>query len=60
MGSLNAESIAGSTCWEERSLLMRGCLIDQMSGVSRLLEVESLGEERRKEKQIIGLVAPGS
>lgn len=52
--SLNAESRVGSACWEERSLLMRGCLIDQMSGFSRLLEVDSLGEERRKEKQRIG------
>lgn len=34
MGSLRAESMAGSASWEDRFFLMRGCSNEQMSGWS--------------------------
>lgn len=34
MGSLQAESVAGSASWEDRVFLMRGCSNEQMSGWS--------------------------
>lgn len=65
MGSLSAESKAGSASWEERCLLIRGCSNDQMSagmikgyGLFRVLEADSLGEEERKERQRTGKASP--